>query len=335
MKTFDFDGNLPLAPLINPVLPGGMTTDSINAFLTAISNDNTPAGILMRTAVETQIGYSLQNLGIENQVAFSAKDQPTIFGADSTTPVRFDTLIAGTKTDSTIRAYNAIQNYIGNTAGVINLAQELPMPFMGIPGLNDMPIMPSIPGITVSLGISKIPVVNNFTVGLRYFPSIDYSKFGMEGFEFGWFGLKLQYSFLHFVPVVKDLKWLNASVSWAMNNLSIGIATDTTGGSISMDQKNWIGALNVSVDKNFGPIGLGVFLGVAVEHSNLTLDVGMPASYNMDDFSIEIEGDNKFRFQVGPRITLACIEIWGDVNLGATTSYTVGINLLSFNGHGL
>jgi hypothetical protein len=105
-------------------------------------------------------------------------------------------------------------------------------------------------------------------------------------------------------------------------------------GSATFTQHNWIAGLNGSLDKNFGPLGIGAFGGIAIENSTLNLKAD-GSSYGLPDFEVDIEGENTVRISVGPRLTLGFVDVWGKVNVGSITSFEVGLNLLSLNGHGL
>jgi hypothetical protein len=318
MRTFDFAGDLPVAS----ILPGV----DINAVNSLIVNAHSRYPTVA-SRVENELGYGLDGLGLDSVVHFEAEDQPTVFGPKEADEVAVDTLLgADSKAMKTARAFNAIQKELGNTEATdtIPIGTMVKLPFKGIIDAPDF--VPTVPSATIQVGLSRIPVIDNITAGLRFVPPVPFGDFG----RFGQIGAKLQYEFLHKVPVIGKIRPLNASVSWAINTMSL-----EAGDAATLKQLNWIGMISASVDKNIGPLGLGVFVGVGVENSRLTLDVTMPENSLLDDFSAELKGDNTFRLQLGPRISVAVFDIWGNINVGSVTSYNAGVTVLGLNGHGL
>jgi len=58
--------------------------------------------------------------------------------------------------------------------------------------------------------------------------------------------------------------------------------------------------VNASVDKNFGPLGLGIYAGLGLENSDMKLSLAADSAMSLPAFKLDIAGDNKFRFQIGP-----------------------------------
>lgn len=311
MRTFDFSGDLPLKAMLEPVMP--ISLDSLNSVVTGIST----ADPTMAALIQTQLGINPDSLGIESEVAFTAADQPTLFGPDSSGSVTMSELLDSTKTLYTIQAYNMITGQV-SAADTIDLSTEIPLPFSGM----DAPSMlPSVPGVGFHIGVSKIPVINNLTLGFRFLPAIEVGDFG----KIGQFGMKIQHEITPHLPIADKIPFLHLSGYWAMNNLGI------EAGPVEINQNNWVAMLNVSADAKF-LLGAGLFMGIGMESSNLALKVDMPEESGLEDFELDIAGENGLRFQIGPRLSLGIFDIWADANFGAVTSYNVGITALGLNG---
>lgn len=299
MQEFDFKGKLPAGPIMDPIVEANPT-------LTAL-------GI---TTWQQLVDYSA-TLGVElpTTIAFNAKGVPTVFGSDEPKEFTVGELFA----DDPSAAYLFTPSATPGSGVLASQSGELvELPFVGA---NLDGLAPSMPAITmVTLGVKKIPVIDNFQLGLRYFPTQKLGSFG----EIGQFGLKIQHEFTRFVPVVKDLPFLHTSAYWAMNGL------DIKAGPATISQSNWVAMVNASADVKF-LLGLGAFIGLGVESSNLTLDMDM-SELDLPDYSLTIDGSNGFRFQVGARLSLLVFDVFADANYGAVTSYNVGICVIGLNG---
>jgi hypothetical protein len=295
MRTFDFSGKLPAKLIMDPI-----------AQSVGVADWNTMADNI-NAALPAADRMDLKS------IPFEAKDCPTIFGADTQKTVT----LAEFFSKMPAPMYNALFNA---TTGPLYSQRNNPvkLPFKGFDWSGTKPSIMSATAFTI--GVKSIPVIGNLQLGLRYLPSMKIGDFG----KVGQFGLKIQHEVTQYIPVVKDLPFLHASAYWAMNNL------DIKAGPSSLSQSNWVIMANASADAKF-LLGLGGFVGLGYESSNLNLKVDMTDA-GLQNFSLDIPGDNGFRFQVGGRLSLAMFDIFADANFGSVTVYNLGITVIGLNG---
>jgi hypothetical protein len=247
-----------------------------------------------------------------------AANVPTIFGSSKAAKITYADFFAPADAATKAYLFNDIDPITPGLQSVIDPNDSLTLPFAGI---DFEGIAPSIPTITAfTVGVKSIPVIDNIQLGIRYFPTLEMDNFG----EINMFGLKLQNEFTKFIPVLGKMPFLHTSAYWAMNNLSI------KGGPTEITQGNWTAMLNVSADAKFF-IGAGAFMGLGFQHSNLGLKVDM-TPYGLQDFELDITGDNAFCFQLGGRLSIAWMDVWADMNLtGGTTVYNIGVTVIGLN----
>jgi hypothetical protein len=311
MQTFDFDGDIPVAPIMDPF----------------VESANLP-GINTWDELVTSINQTLTTLGqptmnFPKAIPFKAEGVPTIFGPDSTKKIQVSELFADFKAQNPLAyalmfdgAGTGVPGYTAPLEPVVN--RDVELPFAGIDYTGIAPSFPTSTALT--LGIKKIPVVDNIQLGLRWFPTLDFGELG----SIGQLGLKLQHEITPHIPMLSSLPLIHTSAYWAMNSLTIEAGPST------LKQSNWVLMLNGSVDFKF-LVGAGVFTGLGWESSNLTLDVDM-SELDMEDISVEIPGENGFRFQLGVRFSLLVFDLWADANFGSVTSYNLGVTVLGLNG---
>ena len=319
MKTFDLKGNIP----IKKMLGDAMNFDTVNSRLNSSWLTNAQKAQIL-TQIGAPAGTQWSDLGIEEKVPFTAKDLPTVFGPSDPDSIAMDSLLAGSKTYYTVKAVNRIYKMQNSTGtDTINLSQQLVLPFVGIGSfLGDLGnIMPSMPGVTIEIGVSKIPVMDNLNIGLRFIPQIKLGDLG----KLGQIGMKFQHEFLHYLPFAKSVPFLSASAMYAFNNLSI------SAGPATIDQSNWISGVHASADAKFGPLALGGFMGLCYEGSNLALDVVADSAYGLPAMSFDLPGDNAFRFTIGGRIKITVMELWTAFHAGSVNSFEVGLSALAFH----
>ncbi len=313
MRYFDFAGKLPIKGLLKSAIP--VSIDTLEAVvLAAFPNDTT--------------------LGFEDETFFKIDSVPTIFGDDSTRKVTIsdfltDTSGTETKTLLTIKKYNELMNQVaqstGTSADTIPLDNEIELPFVGGNAADILPAGLNPTSITV--GVSKIPVVDNMTIGIRFLtPNWLDEDLEEEFGEIKLFGFMLQHNFDHLIPIIGSLPFVNTSAYYAVNNLTMDKDI------LKISQNNWIAMINTSVDIKALIAGAGVFMGVGVEGSSLNLDLDMSEIEGIDDIRLTINGDNHFRFQIGSRVSLGIFDVYADINYGYVTSYNAGITILGLNG---
>ncbi|OGS35664.1 MAG: hypothetical protein A2293_01585 [Elusimicrobia bacterium RIFOXYB2_FULL_49_7] len=181
MQTFTFNGKLPTAPIMDPV----------------VANANLPGISTWQQLVDA-------NPSLPKEIPFSADGVPTVFGSDEPRKLTVAELFAADPAAATL---------LFTTIGLPNDTVSLPFVGMDYTGLS-----PSLPAVTAfTIGVKAIPVIDNMQLGVRWFPEM---KLGDVG-KIGQFGFKIQHEFTRFVPVVKDLPFLHTSAYWAMNSLNI------------------------------------------------------------------------------------------------------------------
>jgi hypothetical protein len=252
------------------------------------------------------------NPSLPKTVHFEKSGVPTIFGPSEAESTSIGELFSELNTTNPA-LYAVLIAALGP-----NARDKIPLPFIGL-DVPDMMPSPALQVTALTLGIKKIPVIDNVQLGIRYMPSIDAGDFSLS-----WWGIKLQHEFTRFVPVVKNLPFLHTSAYWAMNSISMDL------GPASIDQGNWVAMVNASADVKF-LIGLGAFIGLGYESSSLDMSVDMSKA-DLPSYSLSIDGSNGFRFQPGVRISLLNFDIYGAMNLGSVTTYEAGITLIGLNG---
>jgi hypothetical protein len=331
MKTFNFEGNLPIAIILDKTFESqnlSLSVDAINSTFSSMSPTE-------KAAFYLQTGINPDDLGIDSLVHFKAANQPTIFGSDTGKNVSIDSLFAPggveSKTLKTILAYNKLQ-HMNNNPDTIDLSHGITLPFRGLGKIIDKlgGIMFSVPSLSVEAGISKIPVIGNLTVGMRLIPETDLHSLSSDipfG-KVGLFGYKLQYEYLHLIPGAGLLP-IKSSVMFSRN--SMWLHSDT----VNMDQSSWLTQIIASADAHFGIFGAGIYGGIGFGGSNMDLGVKLKKiDSRLENIDISIPGKNSFRFTIGPRITIGFLEIYGDANFGSVTSYNLGVTAFALTGRG-
>jgi hypothetical protein len=175
----------------------------------------------------------------------------------------------------------------------------------------------------LTVGLNKLPVINNLQVGLSYLPEVGAKGMGSVGM----LGLKLQHELTPHIPIVGKMPFLHISAMYAINNVSM------ESGLASLDFKNWIAQVNGSLDAKVPVLGgAGIYGGLGLEGSKMIFDVSM-AQYGLPDVKdLEIKGDNLLRLTIGARLSILIFDIYADANIGSTTILNAGITLLSLNG---
>lgn len=284
MRSFDFEGRLPIKALI----PNW----------DAIKND-----------ISVQAAAAASGSTIPDEIDFKVDNVPTMFGSKKA------------KVESTQVFLAAMNTQVLNAmiaSGM--LPATVTLPFVGIDAPGILPSMPKI--IAATVGVSKIPVVNNLQVGLTYAPPLTVPSLGKAGY----LGLKLQHEITPHIPVFNKLPFIHLSAMYALNNMGM------EAGLASLDFSNWIAQVNGSVDAKVPILGsAGAYVGLGLEGSKMDFTVPM-AQYGLDKVDVTIKGDNKFRLTVGGRLSLFIFDIYADANFGSTTIYSAGITLLGLNG---
>ncbi|OGJ89459.1 MAG: hypothetical protein A2487_12740 [Candidatus Raymondbacteria bacterium RifOxyC12_full_50_8] len=295
---------LPIGLQANFGMGVSMTNDDLRKydFEGEINVDGVPglSGIFSALNTELQAaGYDT----LPSKISLNKADVPTIVGAEEAPVFTLANLLPATSV-ADMRTFNVTANGFGqDTIPLDDTLFALP------PGLN-LEAVPYIPNVGINIGLPF-----KVQLGLRYFPTTSVPDFG----DVGLLGLKVQYEFTEWVPVVNNLPLLHTSAFWAMNNLEMGV----------LELNNWISMVNVSADFKF-LIGLGIYGGIGIESSTMNLNYTVNAPGTALDgqkVSLSDEGDNFFRAQAGVRLSLLIFDIFADANFGETTSYNLGIGI--------
>lgn len=303
MKTFDFKGSIPAAAIMEEVgMPEGTSLGEMVDFVNDATGKEYDADDMSTVDVEID-------------------DVPTIYGSKKGKRVTLEDALSGnTELLSLIRDYDSLATIANEvTADSIptfgqGLDEEVTMPFRGL----DVPIAPALPPIGGTIAISKIPVLNNITVGMRYVPTLGNDDLG----EVGMFGFMVQHEITPHIPVFSKVPFVHMAAYYGYNSFFIE-AKDIA----KVESINHIGMFLVSLDAKF-LVGLGVYGGIGFEKSTLSVEVedleveGMPT---VEGFSLDVDGENTLRTQLGARISLAIFDVYADANWGSTTTYNFGL----------
>ncbi|MFH1759509.1 MAG: DUF6588 family protein, partial [bacterium] len=315
-RYFDFSGELPMAPVMDPFIKTQFNGATWDEFANQLS---------------TTVGAATGNtISVPDKIKFAADSVPTIFGPKIQRKLTIAEFLRQTDTSLTNLLFKdlTVAVAIPGTTGTVTIpiaqapldsTQEVTLPFLGLNVPDLMPAVPTLINLTaLTVGVKKIPVINNLQIGLRIIPEIGGGELG----SVGQLGIKVQNEFTHLIPVFGNLPFIHTSGMFAFNNLGLEL------GPAKIGMNNWIAMLNISADAKF-LVGLGAFLGLGIEGSSLDLELDMSdvPYFNGDKLKMKIKGDNFFRVQTGVRISLAVFDIWGQANFGSVSSYLVGIGL--------
>ncbi|MBL8025478.1 MAG: hypothetical protein JNL74_03660 [Fibrobacteres bacterium] len=181
-----------------------------------------------------------------------------------------------------------------------------------MPGGLDLDYLPAMPPVVgLNLGLPY-----KIQLGLRYMPTVEIPELG----KIGMLGVKAQYEFTQWIPVIGSLPFVHTSAMYAFNNVNLFDI---------MKLQNWTSMVNVSADFKFG-VGLGVYGGFGVEGSTMKLDYTVPVEYTgLGGTKVELEdkGDNFLKALLGVRLSFTIFDIYGDATFAETNSYHVGVSL--------
>jgi opacity protein-like surface antigen len=187
---------------------------------------------------------------------------------------------------------------------------------LAMPGGQNLSALPGIPPV---IGLN-IGLPFKAQIGLRFLPPFKVPNFG----SISQFGMKGQYEFTQFIPVVASLPLLHTSAMFAFNNINLFDI---------MKLNNWTAMVNASADFKF-LVGLGLYGGIGMEGSTMTLDYKVPETVvglGGTKVSLEDKGDNGFKALVGVRFSFLVFDLYSDATFAATRSYHIGL-ALGFNG---
>ncbi|MFH0921770.1 MAG: DUF6588 family protein [Fibrobacterota bacterium] len=267
-------------------------------FAGSVQIDNCFSDPTQATALKSIVGKSTLDIGPVTAPTAVGKKEPTAYTMRQLVVSNATTL----DTNSTLAirtAWAAMSSTLNDTV-------------FALPGGLDMDYLPGVPPVVgLNLGLPF-----KLQLGLRFLPPIKIPNMG----KIGQFGLKAQYEFTQWVPVVNNLPLLHTSAMYAFNNINLFDI---------MKLNNWTAMVNASADFKF-LLGLGLYGGIGIESSTMTLDYTVPEGtpgLSGTKVKLEDEGDNFFKAQVGARVSLLIFDIFADATFGETTSYFVGIGL--------
>jgi len=260
-----------------------------------------PGQAALATGVKTLVGKSTLDLG--------PVQTSTAVGPKTGTAYTMRRLIQlnATALDTTSLAGAAIW---------ASLASTLNDTIFNLPGGQNLSALPGIPPVVgLNLGLPF-----KVQLGLRFLPPFKVPNFG----SISQFGMKGQYEFTSLIPVLGSLPLLHTSAMFAFNNINMFDI---------MKLNNWTAMVNASGDFKF-LLGLGLYGGIGMEGSTMSLDYTVPATVvglGGTKVSLDDKGDNGFKALVGVRFSFLIFDIYSDATFAATRSYHIGL-ALGFNG---
>jgi|GEM_PF-3487635 len=308
-KTFDFTGSLPTGALLDQIgLPAGLTLDSLQKVV--------PGG---------------QTLDLKT-LHVVAKDVPTFYGSSKAKKAAIDSVLPNSDFLTLVRDYNKMIDSTNALASPsaqqkkIAIPDSIELPFVGV----DFPIGFTLPNIGASICLSKIPVLDNITLGGRFIPTTS-----LYGIKAGLFGFTVQHEITPHIPVLSSLPFIHLGTYYGYNSFTIeGTRKDTTVTPntktkiASLNSINQIGMLTFSLDPSIPVLSAGIYGGIGFEKSSLTVDVSKQELANnleLPAFKVTIDGKNFLRTQIGARVSLGAVDIFADANFGSATIYNAGI----------
>lgn len=304
MKTFNFHGEIPVASILDQATPSGMNIEE------------------MTTILEEATGNTYD---LNEPIEVNVKNAPTIYGSNKAQTRTMEELVGNSDAYLFLEDWNTYATGFNDSLesvdgpdslmlDTIDLSKRIALPFRGF----GIPIAPSLPPVGANLAISRIPVLNNITLGLRFVPTRGNDELG----EVGMFGFMVQHEITPHIPVFSKVPFVHMGAYYGYNSFFIE-AKDIA----RVESKNHIGMFLVSLDAKF-LIGLGVYGGIGFEKSTFSVDIEefeIEGLEPIPGFSMEIEGENTLRTQLGARISLAVFDIYTDANWGSTTTYNIGV----------
>ncbi len=157
----------------------------------------------------------------------------------------------------------------------------------------------------------------------RFMPTVKYGDFG----EAGLWGLGLKHSIKDYIPFVKRVPFLQASVLAAYTDFSakLGVDDGTNNGQLETSAGGFTTRLLVGV--NVPVVSFYTGLGYGTTTSNFDL-LGNFSGYEDTNNPIALEyKTNGFDFNAGMRIRLALISLHADYTVGEYSVITAGIGI--------
>ncbi len=238
---------------------------------------------------------------------------PTVFGSKEAPKISIRQLIA----NSPNVEKDSIYKYIDGN-------RYYTLPFRGIiPGKWLGPV-PNIYFFTI--GLDKIPVLNNLTGSFSYAPALEWKIDGLGDFSFDLLNYKIQHEFLSHIPSMNNQELFHLSLSYAQNWLKLGVRD------ADLEFKSWTTMLSSSLDFKSKFFGWGGFAGIGLESSEASFEVKQDKELELAEISANIDPMQTMRYQIGVRISFLIFDIWGEYNFGHTSTFALGTTLLGFNG---
>lgn len=294
MRTFDFTGTINLKPIIEEP-----ARERLEATYPGVPS----------AFIDSIMGT------LPQEATFTKTNVPTIFGSQVPEELSVADLLEGDP--AALSTINQIDPTIAS--------QSVPLPFIGmIPG----DFWASVPNINLlTVGIKKIPLINNIQAGVSYVPSVDRNLPGLGDVQFKYLSYKIQHNINHML-FLGNQKTFNISGYYAANSMDLKVGT------VSMDVKSWNAMANVSLDlKILGIIGLGAFVGAGYESNGMDVVVDThPGLPGLPGFAIKVDPKRSPKTGVGGRLSFLIFDVWGEYNIGQVQSYTFGITAIAFDG---
>ncbi|HUF08167.1 MAG TPA: DUF6588 family protein [Rhodothermales bacterium] len=251
-------------------------------------------------ALDVRIGPSIRRLRLP--ATYTVEDAPTFFGAEdpgvTTVHVRHDTTISYLGVILPVSIDTTFQR---ETIGGVT------------EGLNALPFAAIQGGIGTLFGTSLI---------VRWLPTMEVEDLG----DVGYFGFGLRHQLDRYLPplpirLAVQGVWQRARVTDPADD---EVLTATTFGA------------NIEASRRVGPLTL--FGGIQTEEARLRVQYDLETDIEDEDvvfpIDLDLRAQNRMRLVLGADLEAGPVHLYGDVNLGSRTSFSVGLGLV-FNGPSL
>ena len=276
--------------------------------------------------------FSDKDYDLTQPLKINAKGVPTIYGSKKAKKVGTKDVIGdiGTLFDDYNQLVNDFNEALDEEGisedevarmSTIDMPDSIALPFRGL----NTSIAPTLPPVGVTMSLSKIPVLNNITVGVRRLPELSNKNLG----KVGMLGFMGKYEFTHLIPVINKLPLIHLSAYYAQTTFDLTVKDVS-----SLSSFNQTAMLQASADLSF-LVGVGVYGGIGWEKSSLDIKVEelkITDDMSLPSFKTSIDGSNNLRTQLGARFSFLVFDIYADANFGSTTVFNAGI-ALGLNGH--
>jgi hypothetical protein len=318
-----------------PLLPIGISAGTISFSAVSLQesdksfdleNQYLPVKTLFARAVSANTGIDSDDLeqalsALSDSTFITLNNLPTVVGSKESPKITWKELLGNDTT-----AFNAANNQLPQSAR-LDLNDSLDLGIRGFQSDGIFGYFPTIPNVTLlDVAISKIPVIGNIQVGIRYLPSLKLQ----DGFpSVGLMGYRVGYEFTDLIPVLSKLPLIHLGMFHSASELKF------ESDDLNITFANRLTMLTGSLDLSLFIAGVGVYGGVGIESSKIEIQtspyevLGVKVS---EGSAINLTGRNKMRATLGGRVSFAIFDVFGDISVGDVTTLTAGFTLVGLNG---